>query len=336
MDPSDWLQGTMCDDGGIGSSSPSSNDILACSRPLMERRLRPPHDQAIKCPRCESTNTKFCYYNNYSLTQPRYFCKTCRRYWTKGGTLRNIPVGGGCRKNKRQSSSGSKKLGSDNQNSATSTGAQSQPNATDLQLCFPEVQLSHHQLSGLIGGGIGASFLDNKYHALLDKHNGYEGFLGSKFDALMGNPSARAHDLLGSTNNIGVDFGGGGDHVHGMRSAPNNFMNTLSSSSSPFGVSFEGNTSGVLDSSYQMLMLPYDYNHNVGSNSHDHQGGGLADVKPSPKLLSLQWQDNNGGANVVGNRESFGYNGGFNGFSSWGVGNILNGYAPSSATNPLI
>ncbi|KAL0398574.1 UNVERIFIED_CONTAM: Dof zinc finger protein DOF3.5 [Sesamum radiatum] len=32
---------------------------------------------------------------------PRYFCKGCRRYWTQGGTLRNVPVGGGCRKTKR-------------------------------------------------------------------------------------------------------------------------------------------------------------------------------------------------------------------------------------------
>ncbi|KAG5252997.1 hypothetical protein OIU77_017726 [Salix suchowensis] len=53
------------------------------------------------CPRCGSSNTKFCYHNNYSLTQPRYFCKGCRRYWTKGGSLRNVPVGGGCRKNRR-------------------------------------------------------------------------------------------------------------------------------------------------------------------------------------------------------------------------------------------
>ncbi|KVH96809.1 dof zinc finger protein DOF1.4 [Cynara cardunculus var. scolymus] len=55
----------------------------------------------LKCPRCDSSNTKFCYYNNYSLSQPRHFCKACKRYWTRGGTLRNVPVGGGCRKNKR-------------------------------------------------------------------------------------------------------------------------------------------------------------------------------------------------------------------------------------------
>ncbi|XP_019150881.1 PREDICTED: dof zinc finger protein DOF3.6-like [Ipomoea nil] len=60
-------------------------------------------EAALKCPRCESTNTKFCYFNNYSLSQPRHFCKTCRRYWTRGGALRNVPVGGGCRRNKRSS-----------------------------------------------------------------------------------------------------------------------------------------------------------------------------------------------------------------------------------------
>ncbi|XP_031480489.2 dof zinc finger protein DOF1.2-like isoform X1 [Nymphaea colorata] len=70
-------------------------------RPLTEKVWRPNTEVAPNCPRCESTNTKFCYYNNYSLTQPRYFCKTCRRYWTKGGSLRNVPVGGGCRKNRR-------------------------------------------------------------------------------------------------------------------------------------------------------------------------------------------------------------------------------------------
>ncbi|KAK1435868.1 hypothetical protein QVD17_01640 [Tagetes erecta] len=66
------------------------------------RRLIGGNDShALKCPRCDSLNTKFCYYNNYNLSQPRYFCKTCRRYWTNGGVLRNVPVGGGCRKKKR-------------------------------------------------------------------------------------------------------------------------------------------------------------------------------------------------------------------------------------------
>ncbi|KAF7019641.1 unnamed protein product [Triticum aestivum] len=54
--------------------------------------------QKLECPRCSSTDTKFCYYNNYSTSQPRHYCRTCRRYWTQGGTLRNVPVGGACRR----------------------------------------------------------------------------------------------------------------------------------------------------------------------------------------------------------------------------------------------
>ncbi|XP_073146995.1 dof zinc finger protein DOF3.7-like [Henckelia pumila] len=91
MDASQWTQGI---------------EVYENSRPLgIEKKQRPPKDEVLNCPRCNSINTKFCYYNNYSLSQPRYFCKTCRRYWTNGGSLRNVPVGGGSRKNRRSSSS---------------------------------------------------------------------------------------------------------------------------------------------------------------------------------------------------------------------------------------
>ncbi|KAL0461490.1 UNVERIFIED_CONTAM: Dof zinc finger protein DOF5.8 [Sesamum latifolium] len=63
----------------------------------------PPEPEHLPCPRCDSTNTKFCYYNNYNFSQPRHFCKSCRRYWTHGGTLRDIPIGGGSRKNAKRS-----------------------------------------------------------------------------------------------------------------------------------------------------------------------------------------------------------------------------------------
>ncbi|XP_057491278.1 dof zinc finger protein DOF3.4-like [Actinidia eriantha] len=63
----------------------------------------PPEPEQLPCPRCDSTNTKFCYYNNYNFSQPRHFCKSCRRYWTHGGTLRDIPVGGGSRKPAKRS-----------------------------------------------------------------------------------------------------------------------------------------------------------------------------------------------------------------------------------------
>ncbi|KAE8659702.1 dof zinc finger protein DOF2.2-like isoform X1 [Hibiscus syriacus] len=96
----------------IFSSSTSNNewpqnhidekDLMASTARLMEKPSQEQQQQqALKCPRCDSSNTKFCYYNNYSLSQPRHFCKACKRYWTRGGSLRNVPVGGGCRKNKR-------------------------------------------------------------------------------------------------------------------------------------------------------------------------------------------------------------------------------------------
>lgn len=61
---------------------------------------QPPHQRP--CTRCFSEDTKFCYYNNYNTSQPRHFCRSCRRHWTHGGVLRDIPVGGGTRKNNKR------------------------------------------------------------------------------------------------------------------------------------------------------------------------------------------------------------------------------------------
>lgn len=68
-----------------------------------EKTLKKP-DKILPCPRCNSMDTKFCYYNNYNVDQPRHFCKNCQRYWTAGGTMRNVPVGAGRRKNKNSAS----------------------------------------------------------------------------------------------------------------------------------------------------------------------------------------------------------------------------------------
>ena len=87
----------MQDMHGIGEEIGAGGRFIGAG----DRRMRPHNHQVVKCPRCDSLNTKFCYYNNYNLSQPRHFCKSCRRYWTKGGVLRNVPVGGGCRKTKR-------------------------------------------------------------------------------------------------------------------------------------------------------------------------------------------------------------------------------------------
>uniref|UniRef100_A0A0D6R0L5 Dof-type domain-containing protein n=1 Tax=Araucaria cunninghamii TaxID=56994 RepID=A0A0D6R0L5_ARACU len=65
-----------------------------------EEKTLPKPEKPVPCPRCQSIETKFCYFNNYNVNQPRHFCKNCRRYWTAGGTMRNIPVGAGRRKSK--------------------------------------------------------------------------------------------------------------------------------------------------------------------------------------------------------------------------------------------
>ncbi|KAE8659703.1 Dof zinc finger protein DOF5.3 [Hibiscus syriacus] len=101
-----------------------------------ENQPNPPE----KCPRCESLNTKFCYYNNYSLSQPRYFCKNCRRYWTQGGTLRNVPVGGGCRKGKRT------KVSSPGENSRSHPQIPKQQAAQQHNMASPQSMISSNPM----------------------------------------------------------------------------------------------------------------------------------------------------------------------------------------------
>ncbi|KAK2393565.1 Dof-type zinc finger DNA-binding family protein [Trifolium repens] len=97
-------------------------------RAELNRQLHAPSEPK-QCPRCESFNTKFCYFNNYSLGQPRYFCKSCRRYWTIGGTLRNVPVGGGSRKAKKAKNSPSASGSNSSRNSSMSQSMLTQQTA---------------------------------------------------------------------------------------------------------------------------------------------------------------------------------------------------------------
>ncbi|XP_074316260.1 dof zinc finger protein DOF5.6-like [Silene latifolia] len=372
MDTSDWLQvnqGTMSEEISTGLdsslSSPSGggtqSDCMlaaACSSragpPLMERRLRPPHDLHLKCPRCDSTHTKFCYYNNYSLSQPRYFCKTCRRYWTKGGTLRNIPVGGGCRKTKKSSS---KKPSNDSLHHGINQGGagagagagvgvgigMNSSNPIDLHLSFPhDVQFPPH-LVNLIGAQMslgGGGFMEGGFLRPID-------LMESKYEGLVGGNLNRGHDFMGgSSSNGGHEFGiigGIGDHHLGGNNnngGYNGLTNTFgginicsTNNNSPYGISnshdqiHDGNLGiGFMD---QRLLLPFD-----GNDDNNHQNG--VDVKPNPKLLSLEWHDQgyNNNPNVIGknNNSSYGYN----------VNDTLNSWTgmmggfQSSTTNSLV
>ncbi|XP_031101318.1 cyclic dof factor 1-like [Ipomoea triloba] len=91
---------TQSPDKGTGSSKDIKKDDPSESSDSQEKTLLKKPDKILPCPRCNSLDTKFCYYNNYNVNQPRHFCKNCQRYWTAGGIMRNVPVGSGRRKNK--------------------------------------------------------------------------------------------------------------------------------------------------------------------------------------------------------------------------------------------
>ncbi|XP_074580291.1 uncharacterized protein LOC141836679 [Curcuma longa] len=190
MDSSDWLKSIVVgheNSSGSLEHSLTFGELISCTTPVAaaaaaERRSRPQQqqqqEQALKCPRCDSTHTKFCYYNNYSLSQPRYFCKTCRRYWTKGGSLRNVPVGGRCRKSKRSSASSDAKKG------VTLLAPHNLPPA----LSFREVQLQLPQYPT----NDNINFMDSdKYH----------------FDGL-NLTEASKHGLGGDVNTLGLCMDG--------------------------------------------------------------------------------------------------------------------------------
>ncbi|KAF3620661.1 Cyclic dof factor 3 [Capsicum annuum] len=94
---------TTDDDSPTAKSSRTEGDQNDAAANSQQKPLKKP-DKILPCPRCNSMDTKFCYYNNYNINQPRHFCKSCQRYWTAGGTMRNVPVGAGRRKNKNSAS----------------------------------------------------------------------------------------------------------------------------------------------------------------------------------------------------------------------------------------
>ncbi|XP_068643352.1 dof zinc finger protein DOF5.6-like [Aristolochia californica] len=302
MDTPDWLQGTVHEEGAVDSAS-SPGEMITCSRPpLLERRLRPQHDQALKCPRCDSTHTKFCYYNNYSLSQPRYFCKTCRRYWTKGGSLRNVPVGGGCRKNKKVASK------KPNEQPPNQLVGSSSHEVTDLHLSFSGVHLSH--LNPFMGHPGNPNPMECKYDTLPGNSRQAADFADNKLDALFGN-TGRSYAFMG-----GSDLG----NVGGMGDMSNSFnSSSLHGFCSPLGFSLDGSHGTYMDNG-ERLMLPF-------GGAEDPTP---IDMKPNPKLLSLEWNEQPHCSEV--GKDSFGFLMNAPG-SSWS--GMMNGYG-SSTTNPLV
>ncbi|XP_042378087.1 dof zinc finger protein DOF5.8-like [Zingiber officinale] len=128
----------------------------------------------LSCPRCESTNTKFCYYNNYSKLQPRHYCRACRRHWTDGGTLRDVPVGGS-QKGKRGSRG-------DKHANVVAGGAES-------SLTTPEAQEDNYSRSGGTSTAGGGSFSSLFY----DQAGQHDGFPGDDDDGLFATARGTRH-----------------------------------------------------------------------------------------------------------------------------------------------
>ncbi|XP_057459208.1 dof zinc finger protein DOF5.1-like [Lotus japonicus] len=251
----------------------------------------PMPDTALKCPRCESTNTKFCYFNNYSLSQPRHFCKTCRRYWTRGGALRNVPVGGGCRRNKRSkggsssNSAGKSPASSDCQTgsgcSTNSVSSNSGPSAADILGLGPQIPpmrfmapLHHHQFSEFGAGGGGDMGLN----------------YGLSYNPISGGPIGGVGELSFQIGGANLGGGGGGSGGGGgcgsILSGLDQWRSVPQTQQFPFLAGLEGSPVGLYHHPFE------------GGSVHHHEvigygsGGGhsLSNLRPKISTSGLMTQ----------------------------------------------
>uniref|UniRef100_A0A1J3DB06 Dof zinc finger protein n=1 Tax=Noccaea caerulescens TaxID=107243 RepID=A0A1J3DB06_NOCCA len=230
------------DTAAASTVDPANLNGSAAERARLAKNPQPP-EGALKCPRCDSANTKFCYFNNYNLTQPRHFCKACRRYWTRGGALRNVPVGGGCRRNKKGKTGNSKSSSSSqNKQSTSMVNAPSPTTTSNVQLQtnsqFPFLPTLQN-LTQL--GGIGLNL------AAINGNNGGNGNTSSSFLSELGffhganssGPVMGNNNSNNNENNIMTSLGSAShfalfDRTMGLYSFPNegNMGNNMGLSSS--------------------------------------------------------------------------------------------------------
>ncbi|XP_055815330.1 dof zinc finger protein DOF3.5-like [Solanum dulcamara] len=237
------------------------------------------------CPRCGSTNTKFCYYNNYSLTQPRYFCKGCRRYWTKGGSLRNVPIGGGCRKSRRGKSSSST-IQHHHQHGLISRNLGN-------GVCLNHTNIDHNQSnsnSSLDHHGpsidlalVYANFLnsDNSKPSQLEDHQNLE--LPNQEGVVLAAPSFEFSSMINMTSNLGQESqligDGDGDGVDvyfsGIHEEKQNIMNHGDVHDDRYTNMNNVDVNNIinhdqLDNNYMELPLLPGEEMMWSTNSHDH------------------------------------------------------------------
>lgn len=253
---------------------------------LQQQQQQQHSHEALKCPRCDSSNTKFCYYNNYSLSQPRHFCKACKRYWTRGGTLRNVPVGGGCRKNKRVKRPITTNVHVAANQSTVNHHTNPNPNPNpnhDHQIPSSTTSNSnsnHHHLNPL-------------FYGLLSQNPNYP-----RFDTRVSNVNetlVSGYDLVQSHMNAsGLGFSSGGtggslvaNHDHNSNLTFSSYMN-----SSMYG---GGSTSSSTSAPTMASLLASSINQQqrfMGFASYD--GGSMGkDLKMEDSQNRMEWNNNN-------------------------------------------
>lgn len=72
-------EASACEQGeDFSAQAPASAPSKSSPAP---RQTLPRPETIEPCPRCSSEDTKFCYYNNYNIKQPRYYCKVRDGEW---------------------------------------------------------------------------------------------------------------------------------------------------------------------------------------------------------------------------------------------------------------
>lgn len=259
----------------------------------------PPPQEALKCPRCDSLNTKFCYYNNYSLSQPRHFCKACKRYWTRGGTLRNVPVGGGCRKNKRV------KRPITTTTTLPVAATQSQGNHRTNQNLSPNPNLDHNHIPpSTTSNSTSNHHLNPMFYGLLPQNPSYP-----RFDTRVSNVNENlvsGYDLIQThmnANGLGFSSPGTGVSPLGTNHGHNSnisFSSYLNNSAMYGGGSSSSSTSAPTMASLLTSSINQQQRY-MGFASYD--GGSMAkDLKMEESQSRMDWNNNNNNNN---NNNSF-------------------------------
>ncbi|GAA0148892.1 hypothetical protein Leryth_018160 [Lithospermum erythrorhizon] len=181
--------------GGLGSPGSTRPGSMAERARLANI---PMPEGPLKCPRCDSSNTKFCYFNNYSLTQPRHFCKSCRRYWTRGGALRSVPVGGGCRRNKRTKSTSS------NSNKSPISQAASSSTSTVSSQNTGLIQATHNNANNILNTNLNSPLPMMRFMSplgqFIDNYNSPSDNIGLNFSGI-------STPLVGGTSEMNFQMG---------------------------------------------------------------------------------------------------------------------------------